>query len=252
MKNLVEKTNENLNYKGWLKKLIGERKLFKELTEEEIYKIILRISEITYSRNPILNQDHDYEEAAMIIYSDFYSRDYEKNLEKLSEVESKDFQYYDERTGKYFKEWRKRDEVKGFERWRNQNLTIVHFSNLMFRELRNHIAWFTRNTKYKNMFNNTISLNTMDDCDKEFLTDKISDGKDNFEEIETDINASLLFEENENINGHYFIKIDGDQRVLSYNNLLYLYSYLADGKKVTVNNILEHIIYKNKDESEEL
>lgn len=252
MKNLVEKTNENSNYKGWLKKLIGERKLFKELTEEEIYKIILRISEITYSRNPILNQDHDYEEAAMIIYSDFYSRDYEKNLEKLSEVKSDNFQYYDERTGKYFKEWRKRDEVKGFERWRNQNLTIEHFSNLMFRELRNHIAWFTRNTKYKNMFNNTISLNTMDDCDKEFLTDKISDGKDNFEEIETNVNASLLFEENENINGHYFIKIDGDQRVLSYNNLLYLYSYLADGKKVTVNNILEHIIYKNKDESEEL
>lgn len=252
MKNLVEKTNENSSYKGWLKKLVGERKLFKELTEEEIYKIILRVSEITYSRNPILNQDHDYEEAAMIIYSDFYSRDYEKNLEKLSEVKSKDFQYYDERTGKYFKEWRKRDEVKGFERWRNQNLTIEHFSNLMFRELRNHIAWFTRNTKYKNMFNNTISLNTMDDCDKEFLTDKISDGKDNFEEIETNVNASLLFEENENINGHYFIKIDGDQRVLSYNNLLYLYSYLADGKKVTVNNILEHIIYKNKDESEEL
>ena len=252
MKNLVEKTNENSNYKGWLKKFIGERKLFKELTEEEIYKIILRISEITYSRNPILNQDHDYEEAAMIIYSDFYSRDYEKNLEKLSEVKSDNFQYYDERTGKYFKEWRKRDEVKGFERWRNQNLTIEHFSNLMFRELRNHIAWFTRNTKYKNMFNKTISLNTMDDCDKEFLTDKISDGKDNFEEIETSVNASLLFEENENINGHYFIKIDGDQRVLSYNNLLYLYSYLANGKKVTVNNILEHIIYKNKDESEEL
>ena len=254
MKNLVEKTNENSSYSKWLKKLVGERKLFKELTEDEIYKIILRVSEIAYARNPILNQDHDYEEAAMIIYSDFYSRDYEKNLEILSEIKSDDFQYYDEKSGKYFKEWKRREEVKGFERWRNQGLTIEHFSNLMFRELRNHIAWYTRKTSFKNMYNNTISLDMFrdDNSKKEFMKEKISDGKDYFEEVNTDINASTLFTENESINGHYFIKINEDTRILSYDNLLYLYGYLADGKKVTVNKILEHIIYKNKDESEEL
>ena len=42
-------------YDRWLKNLVGERELFEELTEEEVYKIIFKISEISFIRNSVIS-----------------------------------------------------------------------------------------------------------------------------------------------------------------------------------------------------
>ena len=64
----------------WLKNLVGEKILFNELDDNEIYQIILKIAKITFSRNQILNQDHTFEDAAGIIYRNFLQRDQERDL----------------------------------------------------------------------------------------------------------------------------------------------------------------------------
>ena len=251
MKNLKETKVENngdSNYTKWLNNLVGERKLFNELTEDEVYKIILRVSEITFSRNPVLNQDHTFEDAAGIIYRNFLSRDYERNLDKLSSIQTDDFPFYDEKSGKYFKEWRHRTECKGFKRMRESSLTIQHFSNMMFQELRNHISWHTRNVKFQNIHNNSISLDYEND-DNVKMIEKIADTNNTFKEVEDDINLNLLSDMvDDNINEDYVIKFGREERVLSYGNLLYLYSYLANGKRISSGEIIKHIKYKQNEE----
>ena len=267
MKNLKETKVENngdSNYTKWLNNLVGERKLFSELTEDEVYKIILRVSEITFSRNPVLSQDHTFEDAAGIIYRNFFSRDFEKNWDIVSDTQGKkykvyddkldkfvekfEFPFYDEKSGKYFKEWRPRTECKGFKRMKESSLTIQHFSNMMFQELRNHISWHTRNVKFQNIHNNSISLDYEND-DNVKMIEKIADTNNTFKEVEDDINLNLLSDMvDDNINEDYVIKFGREERVLSYGNLLYLYSYLANGKRISSGEIIKHIKYKENEE----
>ena len=99
MEKLVENKNQmkkDTYFDKWLKKEVGDKMYFEELTEEEVYKIILKISEITFSRYPILNLDHSFEDAASVIYRNFLLRDVEK---EFNEIETSEFRYKDEKTG---------------------------------------------------------------------------------------------------------------------------------------------------------
>lgn len=247
-RNTKVKSREESAYTKWLNELSNGRTLLEELNEEEIYKIIYRISELTFSRNPILNQDHTFEDAANIIYRNYLLRDKEKNLDTLSDIKTEDFPYYDEKTGKYFKEWRPRKECKGFNRMYEQGMTITKFSNTIFRELKNHVSWHTRDIHFQNLHNNSISLDYETEDVK--MVDKIGDTKDYYKEVEEDLDLDIFIKDlnNDEADENYIIEIGEERRILSYGNLLKLYSYLASGKRVSSGEILKHIIYNGSRE----
>lgn len=264
MKEMKNNKKKLSNYIKWLKNLVGERIYFEELTEDEVYKIILKISEITFRRNPILGLDHTYEDAAGIIYRNYALRDVERNLDYtsdtkikttkrfnsetgISEILKEEFPYYDERTGKYFKEWRPRSECKGFERMKKDKMTINHFSNLIFRELSNHYNHTMRDVKFYNRVNNTISLDYEDDTVK--TIEHIPDNTNIFKEVEenTEINLLSDYIDDEKVQADYYIKIGNTKLGLSYSNLLKLYALLSTGKRVNSSEIMKHIIYKDNE-----
>lgn len=245
-------------YSKWLSNLAGDRKLFKELTDEEVYSIMLKAAEITYSRNQVLNQDHPYEEAVSIIYSELLSRDYEKT----EDFNSENIPYYDENTGKYSmnwkprkENWRKRENCRGFQYFKDSNMTIVYFSNTIFRVFDYHIKGVTRTAWFKNIYYNTDSFESNITCNVEgkskLISDVIEDDKSNFDYKETESCTYInqLANEISDIaeDSDYSIKIGKEIRALSYGNLLYLYDYLSEGKRVSSVEVLKHIIYKGKE-----
>lgn len=246
----MEKLNDKKQMKKqtyfdkWLREEIGDKQHFEELSEEEIYKIILKISEITYKRHPVLDLDHSYEEAASIIYKNYLSRDVEK---EFNDIKTEDYRYQDEKTGKFYK-WIPREECKGFNRMKEQKLTLKHFTNLIFLELNNHYNWYARNKKFYTRINNTISLDFENENMK--MIEHIPDTKQTFESIEEDIDITFLSDyiDNEEIPSDYYIKIENKKYNLSYSNLLKLYYYLFDGKRVNSKEITQHIIYKDNQE----
>lgn len=245
-----EKKSFLKGYDLWLKNLIGERELFEELTDEEIYKIILKISEITFNRGIFFADGSTFEDIADEIYRNYLIRDYEKNLEVLSDVKTEEFPYYDEKSRKYFSSWRPRSEKKGFDRMRERKMTIIHFSNLIYREIKNCAVWHTRDNYFK-ISQNSISLDdTLYEGENSVLS-SIEDirqtrGLDNTL-IENYISELVDDMKDTSELSNYFITINRQTKVLSYGNLLELYKYLDKGKRVVANEIFEHIIYKEDD-----
>lgn len=248
MENLLEETQMKKegvsNYTKWLNQKVGERKYFEELTNEEIYEIILKISEITFGRHPILNLEHTYEDAASEIYRNYMLRDVEK---EFSDIQTEDFEYKDEKTGKYYN-WKPRQICKGFNRMKEQKLTIKHFSNLIFREMSNHYNWHLRNKKFYNRINNTISLDYENENLK--MIEHIPDEVNTFKDVEDSLEIQNLSDyiDNEEVSEGYYINVHNKKMNLSYSNLLKLYYYLSNGKRVNSNEILKHIIYKDNEE----
>ena len=247
MEKLVENKNQmkkDTYFDKWLKKEVGDKMYFEELTEEEVYKIILKISEITFSRYPILNLDHSFEDAASVIYRNFLLRDVEK---EFNEIETSEFRYKDEKTGKFYK-WVPRQICKGFKKMIEDKLTVEHFKNLIFREMRNHYQWNIRNKKVNMRMNNTISLNYENENMK--MIEKIEDEAQSFDEVENNLEVSFISEyiDNEEVSDGYFIKVDNKRLDLTFSNLLKLYYYLSGNRRVSSSEILEHIIYKDNEQ----
>lgn len=251
------------NYSVWLEKLANGRKYLKELAEEEIYNIILEVAKITFTRYPVLSLDHSYEDAAGIIYRNFKQRDFEKQyddtfdtsnikfseditekekIELIKNIKQKKFPYYDEKKNKFYN-WQPREECKGFKRMKDSNMSIIHFSNIIFRELENHYNGNSRDKKFYNRLNNTVSLDYEDENLK--MIERISDNKDNFEDVDLDVAIKNI--DNSTVHSDYSIVINNNDLKLSFSNLLKLYSYLANGKRVTSSEILKHIKYKDNE-----
>lgn len=240
----------NTAYDKWLKNLVGERELFEELTDEEVYKIILKVSEISFIRNSVIGNFYTYEDIANEIFKSYLIRDWEKDLKNFSDVKTEEFPFYDEKTGKYFSSWRPRTEKKGFERMKARKMTIEHFSNLIYNEVKNYVAGYMRNKKFKEMVREAISL----DLDSGSVDEGIA-FIETVEDSRQTFNSNNIISENTlentsknlediNLEYNYSIEIDREVKVLSYGNLLELYKYLDSGKRVTSKEVLEHIIYK--------
>ena len=240
----------NTAYDKWLKNLVGERELFEELTDEEVYKIILKVSEISFIRNSVIGNFYTYEDIANEIFKSYLIRDWEKDLKNFSDVKTEEFPFYDEKTGKYFSSWRPRTEKKGFERMKARKMTIEHFSNLIYNEVKNYVAGYMRNKKFKEMVREAISLDLDSGNVDEGIAfiETVEDSKQTFNSnniiSENTLENTSKNLEDINLEYNYSIEIDREVKVLSYGNLLELYKYLDSGKRVTSKEVLEHIIYK--------
>lgn len=259
-------------YDKWLKNLIGEKILFEELDENEIYQIILKIAKITFNRNQILNQDHTFEDAAGIIYRNFLQRDQERDLsdtitegERNTKAKMEEYPYYDEKSGTYFKKWKPRAFCKGFNKMRQDHITVAKFSNLIFTEMNNHVNWHKRDTKFYNRLNNTSSLDA-EIIEGSTLGEVIKDENDYYQDVEKVSGSNLSFlirkaiaEDKENdshpnlYSTRYHIVIDGQSMILTYKNLIKLYTYLSEqgenyNKRISSGTILNYITYDDKKE----
>lgn len=244
-KSTKENNEENVVYTKWLNKLCNGRIYLSELTKDEIYEIILRVAKITFARNSTY-LEHSYEDAANIIFKDFLARDYRKSYSNSTKT-SEEYPFIDEAESIYSYKWVLRDEQKGFNRMLAQNITIKHFSNLMFVELRHHFAYFTRNNKFKQRVYNTVSLDLEESDSTLSLLEKVEDTKFNFLEIENEVDSSLLcnlIDSSKVLFSEYQIEIENKKLDLTINNLMKLYIALADGSKLTTSDINKHIIVK--------
>lgn len=237
-------------YDRWLKNLVGERELFEELTEEEVYKIIFKISEISFIRNSVISDFFTFEDIANDIYKSYLIRDWEKDLSDFSDIKTEEFPFYDEKSGKYFKTWRPRTEKKGFERMKARKMPIKHFSNLIFREVNNYIAGYMRNKKFRDTVKDSLSLD-IESNETEYgiaFIETVEDEKQTFKSNNI-ISENVLKNTIDTLDSiskesDYRIQIDRETKALSYGSLIELYQYLDSGKRVTSKEILEHIIYK--------
>lgn len=237
-------------YDRWLKNLVGERELFEELTEEEVYKIIFKISEISFIRNSVISDFFTFEDIANDIYKSYLIRDWEKDLSDFSDIKTEEFPFYDEKSGKYFKNWRPRNEKKGFERMKSRKMPIKHFSNLIFREVNNYIAGYMRNKKFRDTVKDSLSLD-IESNETEYgiaFIETVEDEKQTFKSNNI-ISENVLRNTIDTLDSiskenDYSIQIDRETKALSYGSLIELYQYLDSGKRVTSKEILEHIIYK--------
>lgn len=237
-------------YDRWLKNLVGERELFEELTEEEVYKIIFKISEISFIRNSVISDFFTFEDIANDIYKSYLIRDWEKDLSDFSDIKTEEFPFYDEKSGKYFKNWRPRTEKKGFERMKSRKMPIKHFSNLIFREVNNYIAGYMRNKKFRDTVKDSLSLD-IESNETEYgiaFIETVEDEKQTFKSnniiSENVLRNTIDTLDNISKENDYSIQIDRETKALSYGSLIELYQYLDSGKRVTSKEILEHIIYR--------
>ena len=154
---------------------------------------------------------------------------------------------------------------------RQEAYTIKKFCNLIFTEMNNHVNWHKRDKKFFNRLNNTSSFEA-ETIEGSTLGDIIKDDKNYFEEVEKTSSSNLSFlirkkiaeeraeEEAKEEAGHpklystrYQIEINGQSMVLSYFNLIKLYTYLSEqednyNKRISSGTILNYISYDNKKE----
>ena len=240
---------EKINaYSKWLNQLANGRKFLSELELEEMYEIILKISKISFAR---MNKyiEYTYEDSANIVFKDFLSRDYCKKYSCSTQV-SEEYPYLDTTCSPYAYKWVYREEQKGFNRMYSQSMTIKHFSNLMFTEFRHFFAYILRNNKFKQRVNNTISIDRDSEEDTLLTIEKIEDPntRTQLSQVEDNVDLDIICNLTNNsdiIFSEYQIALGEDKLDLTINNLMRLYASLANGKKLTTFDIIEHILIKD-------
>jgi hypothetical protein len=245
MESYEEKNQKCSQFKKWLNKMIGDKKYFAELDENETYKILKYISTLTIIKNPSIANACTADDIADTIYSAWIERDYKKIY---SNKQTNEFSFYNINKDKYYKQVKKEDsECTGFLGMKYNNYTITHFCNVAFVECTNYVNYHLRQLKFQNDIN-SLSLDFENENNIN-ISEMISDDANCFSDIEEDYDTKDLLNNIENKTKNTFknysnfkIVINHEELELNAINLTKLYLYDFSGARLISKNFIKHII----------